>query len=442
MVAHIVRALLGSLSLLLVSAPVRAWTDAEVTSAAAAIDATEPDHAQVALDIGVRVSAGWLSRFELFDLDADLAWLPNSAPEFLGADGRSYVAVPSIPTPGSVLFEFPDRQSAPHPGDYRLHFAYVTRRLRAHAAASESESVVSWSLPRWPERLAHVFIRVTAPTGTRAVPTPSDDEIAVREHSNAVELTFHRIELPRTQEFTIQLALPAAAPASRPLALQRISWPDARSLALGFALALAWLAKRRSTASVCRALGLRPRRLLPLARARWCQGASFVLCASAVPLFERQPVLAAISGVVGVALALDRTIEPDPDARAIRPAARLRRYHADALDLTTLLGCGVCSLAYAALAWQAAYAPAAVSCAAWLAAPLFFTATRSAHTRALRERVDFLGNATWIAQPGPYTPGVHIPTTPHVSDKASSHSTDVTCVISAAYTHALPRSEA
>jgi hypothetical protein len=392
MLAYIARTLPAALLICAVPSISHAWTDSQVTSASAQLDVTDRRLARVELEIGVRVSDGFLSSFEVLDLDADLEPSSDSPALFVGAAGDSYAPSVSVPKPGCVLFEFANKPDAPKRGDYRLRFAYTTRAL---ALAPGRQT---WRLPRWPNRLANVQIRVLAPPGTRpsgTAPEQTSDQIDVRELDQHVELSFQRIELPRTQAFTVSFERPEplASPARAALRLPR--WPSGPAPFLGLALGLLWLLKRRGNARAYRAVGLEPRSLLPpLSAAGWRGFAGFVLCSSAVTLFDQRPLLAAVGGVLGSLLSVDV-------ARPVRAVGRAGRFRVwsqpeldgllcptpfarfsvrDALNATTPSGLAAALALYALLAWLYAYDSAAVSCCAWLGLPLFLTGAARAQT--------------------------------------------------------------
>jgi hypothetical protein len=417
MLAYTVR--LGTLALCTLTAPaqVHAWTEAQVTSASARLDVTEAQRARVDLEVGVRVSGGWLSRFELLDLDDDLEPSRETPALFVGADGRTYAPTTTVPKPGSVEFVFADRHDAPRVGEYSLRFTYTSRSWwqraeqsarswRQHTEQSADAIVpgqlASWSLPRWPVRLGNVYIRVLAPNGTRpAYPDdrdPSGDEVSVRELSGTVELSFRRVELPRTQSFAVSFELPAQAKSWHALAPNNARLPNRSALLLGLALGLAWLAKRSWSRALCREQGLIALPLIAIGSARVRSYAGFVLCLGAVPAFGELPLLAAVGGLLGAALSIDIAFRRQPQP-ATAPASatddkRARWYRrltsgacraANWLDITTPMGCCTCAVCCALMTLLYPLAAAPVSCGAWLAAPLFFTATRAARRNALHQ---------------------------------------------------------
>jgi hypothetical protein len=392
MLAYISRTFALVLLICAVPRSSRARAEALVTSAGAQLDVTDPRLTRVELAIGVRVSSGALSSFELLDLDADLEPSTETPARFVADDGSSYTPSVTVSGPGSVRFEFADKHAAPKPGDYQLRFSYATRSVGSAGEPGHWH----WSLPRWPNRLANVQVRVLAPKGTRpgsGVPEQASDQIDVRELAAGVELSFQRIELPRTQAFAVSFERPAALASPAIRAPRLAHWPGLpRGLApwLGLSLGLLWLVKRRLNVQACRAAGLERQPLLPLWAAGYRGCASFVLCWSAVVLFDPLPLLAAISGVLGSLLAIDvarpgLTVERAGCFRALdqrqlhellQRSASARFSVRDALDATTPTGLASLLAIYALLAGLHAYDSAAISCSAWLVLPVFLTSTR------------------------------------------------------------------
>jgi hypothetical protein len=377
----------------------RAWTDSQVTSASAQLDLTARP-ARVELEIGVRVNDGFLSSFELLDLDADLEPSGDGPARFVGAAGDSYAPNVSVPKPGSVVFEFASKNDAPKRGDYLLHFAYTSRALAL------APGRWTWSLPRWPNRLADVQIRVLAPAGTRPSASARDqtsDQIDVRELDQHAELSFRRIELPRTQAFSVSFERPQPLASPPRAALRLPRWPSGPAPFLGLLLGALWLLKRRTSARAYRAVGLEAHSLFaPLSAAGWRGVTGAALCSSAVALFDQRPLFAAISGVLGSLLAVDvaRPLRaPDRQGRLrvlsgpeldslLRPLPAARFSARDALDATTATGLAMALALYGALAVLHAHNGAAVSCCAWLMLPLFLTgAARTQTTRYIARQL-------------------------------------------------------
>jgi hypothetical protein len=375
-------ATLTTLCVLVLPLATQAWTDAQVTSVAAQLDVTSPERARVDLEVGVHVGAGWLSSFELLDLDPGLELLPDSPPEFSGADGRGYAPVVSVGPAGSVSLSFPDRTGAPRHGDYLLRFAYATRQWD-RTPSNSGPQPSSWSLPRWPDRVPNASIRVLAPPGSRSSsPREEVDQVEVRSASDAVEMLYQRVELPRTQAFVVRFELPRPAPPAAPrIQLERLPRPDPSALWLGLTLAIVWIAKRQLVQSA--GLAVEPLWRLPghaaapsSGRRALYTGCGALLCAGAVIGFEQHPILAALSGTLGNLSLLEIVRRPAAPSDAAPAASGFEA--ARLLDATTLTGGAACLVCYAVLAVLYPRAPAAVSCVALQAAPLFLSAARTA----------------------------------------------------------------
>ncbi|HEX4354546.1 MAG TPA: hypothetical protein VHZ95_16570 [Polyangiales bacterium] len=312
------------------------------------------------------MSAGFLSHFEPVDLDRDLE-LGAEPAEFVDGAGKHYASAVTIPTPGTIAIEFAKQREAPHRGDYTLHLAYATHAL----APSGADNVARWSLPRWPNRLANVEIRLLAARGMRPhaiADVLGADTIEIEEHGLQVEMIFRRVELPRTQTFAIGFEPPTmAAHASSMNTFVAPPPSQLLALGLGLAIALLWSIKHRLCARA-HAKGT-PRPLLPRMAA---QGWAGVLCAGAVALFDRFPIVAAIGGVLGSVLAVE-VIDRELVAAMPQPSR-----FADGLDATTPLGFAVALASYAGLTLLYHRTDASIFCAAVLLLPIFFSCSRPA----------------------------------------------------------------
>lgn len=217
---------IGLMLLLGRPAPVRAWTDTKVISALARVDAREPGRAEVELELGVRVSAGWLSHFELVDLGIELRLDPAREVRLQDAQGTTYVPRVELSGDRGLNLAFPERARAPKPGDYTLTVAWSSR-------LDTEGSRATWALPRWPNRIPNVRIEVLAPSGARpAASGPrAADEVLVepRPSQRATQLSFVRTELPHTDSFAVSWVTPepqAAEPSYRlHLRDDRRRWP-------------------------------------------------------------------------------------------------------------------------------------------------------------------------------------------------------------------------
>ena len=387
-VGHWARALFVLLIELCLTPSARAWTETQITSVAARVDARDP-RVRVELTLGLQVREGWLSSFELLDLGPELALGEPPELSFLGADGAQYPASVQI-TPGNGLsVTFADKRSSPRRGDYSLRLAWSERLPEASGAEQR------WSLPRWPERVANVRVVVLAARGARPSTTRARSHDGVEQRDapelRASVLTFVRAELPRTARFEVAWSLPAAtssasepprAPARwRALGQRPVAWW------LGACLALLWLLKWSVSLHEPGAASADRRQQLPGIQPgmRLRTWASALGCGLAVGLFEVMPLLGAGLGVASSWLALDlaaarRSLAAVSGTPPLTPGYAF-------LDAARPAGAVTALLVLAALCWLRPLAPLSVACCACLAATLFLGYAAPA------------GNAASAAQP-------------------------------------------
>jgi hypothetical protein len=331
----------------------RAAHDVEVTSALVQFDVRAMHEARAAMEVGLRVGSSGLTRFELFDLGPGAQLDPYAPPQFVGADGTVYLpSVHALPS-GGVALEFPDRRSALERGEYTLRGWW---HLPLTAAGS-----ASLRMPSWPNRVVNARMVVLAPRAAQPHAPVRYDQWSRRNLDAASsELSFTRIELPRTESFTVTLALPVPKQHAR---ASKLGLPHARrvfSMALGLALGLCWWAKRRA----CK---------LPV---QCDQSALIVLGCSvfAVGAFEVWPLMAAVAGVcaslLGSHTCRGATLPED---------ARGRHDAAEWFEITHAGGASAALLTLALLAYARPFAPAAISCSVCLVAPLFLSVRRAPH---------------------------------------------------------------
>lgn len=354
-----------------------AWTDTQIVSVAAHVDA-RTDNAQVALELGLRVREGWLSRFELLDLGPELALDEPPQLSFVDGDGNAYTpSVQRLPGNGLAL-QFADKRSAPHRGDYRLQLSW---RARLPPAAAGQQL---WSLPRWPERVPNVQVEVLAPLGARpgAGRVHPHDGADFRDlpQAHASVLRFVRAELPRTAGFDVAWTLPAAAP--QPVrevreAFWRVLGKRPVALWLGACLSLlcllkwSWRTREAQPAQSARRSQLQ-------SQWRWRSLGSALGCGLAVALFEALPLWAAALGVISCLWAFDpavrRSLQRAPAAHGGGHYCLVDEHGCAFLDMTTPSGASFALLICAALCWLRPLAPSTVTCCACLAAALMLGA--------------------------------------------------------------------
>jgi hypothetical protein len=345
-----------------------ARADARVTAVAAQLDVRQPE-ARVVLDLRIEVRSGWLRSFELAGLEPDLHRIEVEAP--------AGVAPPTVSrgNEGHVLLTWSEPEAAPQRGEHALRVAYSTRHL-ARAAARHPEHLGSWTLPRWPDRLTGVQVRVIGPAGLRPVPAPEPNLGVGTAHDAAPNhtsvLTYTRVELPRTEAWRVQFALPPGAvapvePAPPPpsaagaqlrAAADRSAWPCLLGVCLG-SLVVAKRRLRRGEA------GATP--LVPPLESKSLDVIAFVLCALSALLLHEAPSFALACALAGVASGLERG-----DCAADRSSC---------FDATAPAGGTLLAALYAASWLTPEPAQTAAWTFAWLATPLFFSRTRL-HRRA------------------------------------------------------------
>src|SRR5262245_44993663 len=167
-------------SALLPSLPARAWTEARIESAGAALELMPEGRAHVNLRVGLRVLGGWLSKLELDGLDAGLVLDPDQPPAVRTEDGERLLPEVRMHRDGRFVLSFPSRSGAPHRGRHELELHYVAR------LGSEPDRggrrVLRWALPAFRADLRDVDVTVDAPAGTAV---SGDADGAVTRTTNA-----------------------------------------------------------------------------------------------------------------------------------------------------------------------------------------------------------------------------------------------------------------
>ena len=343
----------------------QATTAGRVTGVAVELDLREPERGRVTLAVRLRVDSGWLSTLELVGLDRDAEQVEVTvAPELAPPEVRS-------DAPGSLSLRWADRSSAPQAGEHALSVSYTTRQLRAADGNGELRRV-AWTLPRWPERVADVQIRVIGPPGISPLPAAEPNlGITVEIDRTQPRLVFQRVELPRTEAWRVSFELPPLAADDTPLAhlresglseLRHASRVNAWPCFLGACLGLLVVAKRR-----LRRAEPAPALVAALESKRF-DALSFALCALSAALLHDAPNLALACALAGIATGLERG---DRSAAAAISGERQRWF-----DATTLAGASALGLLYlAGVNAPESIRGVALTCV-WLATPLFFSRTR------------------------------------------------------------------
>jgi len=375
------------------AAPARAWTRSELESADAHVHIWPSGQALVALSLELTVRGGWLSRFEVTGLDPGSRLDPDKPPWLLHEDGRKVTPRAQLQPDGTLVLEL-DRADAPRRGLHRLGVVYFTQLTATDRPSGKR--TISWAMPAWRVDLEDVDLWINAPAGARLAnrdETALDGSVArlLRTSGERTVLHLHRVQLPRTLAFGVELELPAnPAPPRRARVLPRMEngGTPAGAWLGALVVAIAWL-KRASVRARCARSGRRPLPLLALpARAR--VALMFALGLGGAVCYPRSPAvgLTLLAGVV--MLALDRRIAGVRDAppAAVSGRARLEPMYdlfgtTSWLDATTPPGALLLASLYALGLLRVALGG---GLGAWLelvllVTPLWLTATRL-HARA------------------------------------------------------------
>jgi hypothetical protein len=319
------------------AAPARAWTEAQVESLRANVEIGPDGHAQIAMQLRVRVHAGWLDALEVAGLDPGFELDAEKPPYFVSEDGGTKYdpAVRLYERQGRIAFSF-RRRTSPRRGGYVVGLVYRADLSGATAPTDEGGVRVRYILPGWRSGLDGVTVSMWLPPGARdasvALNAVEATELRTRERT---VLTWTRAHLPRTVAWVFEAEVPEGAMApelrrARPVD-RRPPRPDVpleparKAPALLAALvALFALLKRGAFAVACRRLRARPRPLVPMPWEPLRAALVLVLASLAGWLWpEEGPIALALLGAV-VLLGLERTPVPAPAPRfgVFRPASR------------------------------------------------------------------------------------------------------------------------
>jgi len=326
-----------------------AWTDAHVRSVTAHVEIQPDGSARVAMELGVRIHAGWLEGLEIAGLDPDYVLDESKPPWAVSADDPSIKFAPRVSRreDGRLSLSFRGRGNSPRRGALRVGLVYTTTLAhRATEGLPGGDIRVRWTLPPWRSGLDGVTISVTAPPGAAPAAVESSEDRAqiaftATELDDRSVLTWERAHLPRTVPWTVEIDVPEEAMAAelrapaRPVRKPRllahgVTPPDRRGpAALAAALLLLVLWSRLGFRRACRLTRVRARPWLALS-----EGLAIPLLVGLAALaawsWPAQPLLA-VSLLAAVALgSLQRTpvrSGPAPRFGTFRPAtpADLRR---------------------------------------------------------------------------------------------------------------------
>jgi hypothetical protein len=277
----------------LVPARAHAWTEARVTTASALVAVEEDGSADVQLELGLTIDAGWLEGLEIAGLDPDLALDPAEVVVLVAESGERFTPTVRDLSGGRVSLTFA-RRDAPRRGHYRTRLRYRTALgERATTPTGDGTIRFEWTMPGWQSGLDGVSVQIVAPRGARLPEGEIDAHATVdvdrREAAEGTVLTFHRAHLPRTVPWVVAFEVPeeAVIPALRgPRAHAPIPAPPAptapaptlpRALFVLVALFVTFAVGKRVTFErAARARGAVPRPLVPARpplHALFCAGA-------------------------------------------------------------------------------------------------------------------------------------------------------------------------
>jgi hypothetical protein len=273
-------ALVGLAASWLVPLPARAWTEARVTTASAVVTVAPDGAADVALELGLSIHAGWLEGLEIAGLDPDLELDAADEVRFVSEEGERFTPTVTSLAGGRVSFTFP-RREAPRRGRYRTVLRYRTM-LGGRATTPTGRGTVrfEWTMPGWQSGLDGVLVQIVAPRGAFLPEGEIDAQATIdfdrREDASGTVLAFRRAHLPRTVPWIVAFEVPEEevsaslrgprthAPIPRPTspAPPLPSLPRSFFMAVALFVALA-VSKRVAFTRAGRRLGAMPRPLIP-----------------------------------------------------------------------------------------------------------------------------------------------------------------------------------
>lgn len=186
-----------------------AWTEASVASAQAFVEIDENAQARVALELVVRIDAGWLEGIEIAGLDPGLTLDPSKEPWATTGDGLKYRPTVSVRRDGAIEIGFSGRGRSPRRGTLRIGLVYRAD-LSAHAITALDDGMlrIDWTFPGWRTGLDAVVLGMRVPSlDARIARDPSEGRI-VRGQKTSIAY-FERGHLPRTSGWTIGVEVPA-----------------------------------------------------------------------------------------------------------------------------------------------------------------------------------------------------------------------------------------
>jgi hypothetical protein len=197
----------------------RAWTEAHVREAHAALALTSAEDVAVELDLALEVRGGWLEQLELPGLDQGLVLAAQEPAVAVLESGEQVPAQVSLR--GSTLTLKFARRDGLRRGLHHLHVRYALPNAALVQAGGHEPARLYWTLPGFEAGLTRASVSLLGPGGMRAVDAPEVAQAVQgvargREHL----LTFSRVHVPRATPWTIAVDLPVPQLASPARALQ------------------------------------------------------------------------------------------------------------------------------------------------------------------------------------------------------------------------------
>jgi hypothetical protein len=298
----------------------RAWTTASVEDVRGRVVLDEDGHAEVTLDLGVRVRGGWLERFDLDGLGDGLTMCEPRPAELETEDGLTLLPRVQVRA-GSVSVRFEKRDAARR-GLHRLRLFY-------HRSLVEPTDMgaLAFALPGFQQAIGAAEIVVDAPASIAPVRDPeSTTLLRERRVGERRELTFSRTHWPRATPWRFALSR-QSGPARAGISATRSApsgslWSPVFLTVLSSAVA--WLL-RASFRRAARGAGLRTQPWVRAAPVLLAARGAFILLAIAG--YRASPALS-IAGFLGLALSWTERVLPAHEpvrlshARAVSRADR------------------------------------------------------------------------------------------------------------------------
>ncbi len=205
------RSALLALLLLSFAAKAQAWTRAHVREVDAQLTLDGTSEVQVALELGVEVSGGWLERLEIPGLTA----LPEEAESLeatlFAEDGSEHR--PEIRLKHEVLGLRFSRTDAARRGRHRLLVRYSLPATALASAAESAAARLEWTLPGWEAGLTRASIHWIVPSAARALPDSELAEQITRAElpERRSKISFLRVHVPRESPWSVAVELPRGA---------------------------------------------------------------------------------------------------------------------------------------------------------------------------------------------------------------------------------------